>query len=57
VSAILTERVGEMLTMVDSTTGKLMEKVGSLMNNEGLKEKGRERRESRGFGKEEEEEN
>jgi hypothetical protein len=33
-----------------------MEKVGGLLNNEGLKEKGREKRESKGFGKEEEEE-
>jgi hypothetical protein len=32
----------------DSTLGKLMEKVGSATKNEGLEEKGREKREAKG---------
>jgi hypothetical protein len=33
-----------------------MEKIGGLVNNEGLVEKGREKRLSKGFGEEEEKE-
>jgi hypothetical protein len=32
----------------DSSTGKLMEKAGGLLKNEGLVEKGREKREDAG---------
>ncbi|KAF2248408.1 hypothetical protein BU26DRAFT_506121 [Trematosphaeria pertusa] len=34
----------------DSTLGKLMEKAGHVMHNEGLAEKGRTKREAQGFG-------
>jgi hypothetical protein len=40
----------------DSTAGKLMEKVGGLLHKDGLVEKGREMRVSKGFGEEEDEE-
>lgn len=33
--------------------GKLMEKAGSMMKNEGMVEKGREKREAAGYGQEE----
>jgi hypothetical protein len=36
--------------------GKLMEKAGHMLHKDGLVEKGRERRKSSGFGKEEVEE-
>lgn len=38
----------------DSTTGKLMEKVGHVMHNENLAEKGRAKREAQGLGQTEE---
>ena len=34
----------------DSTMGKIMEKAGHVMHNEGLAEKGRAKRETSGFG-------
>lgn len=37
----------------DSKTGKMMEKVGSIMKNERLVEKGHAKREAAGFGQEE----
>jgi len=39
----------------DSTVGKMMEKAGGMMKNEGLVEKGRERRASKGYGQDEKE--
>lgn len=33
----------------DSTMGKLMEKAGGMFKNEGMAEKGREKREAKGF--------
>jgi hypothetical protein len=42
-----------MLTVLsDSRAGKLMEKIGQVTHNEGLQEKGRAKREAKGFGQE-----
>ncbi|KAL9087617.1 MAG: hypothetical protein Q9165_006541 [Trypethelium subeluteriae] len=34
----------------DSFTGKVLEKAGNMLHNEGIAEKGREKREDKGFG-------
>ncbi|KAL9069003.1 MAG: hypothetical protein Q9157_006320 [Trypethelium eluteriae] len=36
--------------LVDSFAGKVMEKAGNMLHNESLAEKGREKREEKGFG-------
>ena len=40
---------GLMMKIGDSTMGKLMEKAGSALKNEGMVEKGRAKREEAGF--------
>lgn len=40
--------------IVDSFAGKIMEKAGNMMHNEGLAEKGREKREEKGYGQSDE---
>lgn len=43
-----------MLIFVDSTLGKVIEKVGHVMHNENLVEKGHTKRVEKGLGKEDE---
>ncbi|PSN74652.1 hypothetical protein BS50DRAFT_581445 [Corynespora cassiicola Philippines] len=43
-------KTGSFSESKDSTMGKIMEKAGHVMHNEGLAEKGRAKRETSGFG-------
>jgi len=47
-------KTGEMASHDDSVVGRVLEKVGGLMGNEGLAGKGRAKREDAGLGRKEE---